>query len=509
MGETVYSFPETQMEYLRAYAAGRTPTERSRRLPARISLIERMPPVYQQALQGTCVANAAIALLEYYGDCKTRLSVQYLWAATKEVERRGLVRNLAALREGGKLDAGFEAVLHAELMQLRMLADANGGMESPAVRPYLTQFEEGVKARFARSPGSLLVSCFNAIETNGVCRYALWPYAGMRTATVFGEVGATLEVPPGTDEDAAKHRVTSGLYLLGTPNNVDEIRGILAGSNRRRKMPVVVTVDFFEGCDGVEYKMPPATENATGGLGTVCAWQGRHALLIVGYDDNPKAPGGGWFLIRNSLGEGWGDKGYGKMPYAYLECFAIEAGTILQDLVDYLGDGYDGQHDTSVSADYRKLPIWKRLVLNALAAAVLVAGTLAVVSYERHREIVNPRLPPGEVKPEVSPPPKEASLAYKVFFSCESVEVRQGLRNAFASEDVAFPVEFMPQNLSSVLSMRVKLASGADVHAALAEVLQKHYQGPSAEFWRDMEVLLHTRRVYVVNDSLRRWNDDR
>ena len=55
---------------------------RSRELPSAASLVHAMPPVYEQAMRGTCVANAVTALLEYYEDCRTRLSVQYLFAAS-------------------------------------------------------------------------------------------------------------------------------------------------------------------------------------------------------------------------------------------------------------------------------------------------------------------------------------------------------------------------------------------------------------------------------------------
>jgi hypothetical protein len=42
---------------------------------------------------------------------------------------------------------------------------------------------------------------------------------------------------------------------------------------------------------------------------------GGHAVCCVGYDDSIE---GGRFIIRNSWGDKWGDKGYFYMPYDYL-----------------------------------------------------------------------------------------------------------------------------------------------------------------------------------------------
>ncbi len=376
-------FSPFQAEYLRAMRDGRYRPP-ARRPPASVSLVDRMPPVvYQQALRGTCVANAVTALLEYYGDCKTRLSVQYLYSATKEIEREVLERNLARVRTGEPLDPGFESVLHAQLQQLRLMANANGGMDAPAVQPYLQRFEDAVRARFEEESGSLLRSCFKAVETKGVCRHALWPYAAAAATPVFGKSEAIV-FPPGTHEDAQKRRVISGLYLLGTPNNVDEIRGILAGVNGRRPMPVCVTVETFEGCDGGTFAFPE-TREADGRLASAVAWQGRHGLLLAGYVDEAAYAGGGYFIVRNSYGEEWGEGGYGKMPYAYLECFALEAGTILQSMVDYAGDGYDGMRSvcgadgqvlTGTSAQGRPSVRPRRYMwVNVLVAVLLVAGT--------------------------------------------------------------------------------------------------------------------------------------
>lgn len=419
VAEPSYRFPVQQAAFLRALkGGGYQGVARSGRGPLSVSLVSQMPPVYQQALQGTCVANAVTALLEYHDDLRTRLSVQFLFAATKEVERNGLELNFRNLRTGQPLDPGFESVFHKELAQLRMLAATNGGMAAPVVLPYLARFEEAVRERFFVSSGCLLQSCFQALETYGVCRDVLWPYAPVQAAPVFGSSAAgRVEFPPKTREDAEKRRMTHGLYRLGTPNNVDEIRSFLAGANERRPMPVVVTVDFFEGCDGETYKFPETETDAEGHLVAVNELKGRHGLLIVGYMDSSAYAGGGYFIIRNSLGAGWGNRGYGKLPYAYLECFAREAGTIQQDLIDYEGDGYGGQllgEKRAPGTGRRARRMW---LVNGLVALALVAGTVAVeVCLDDPlglRRLKPPSAPAEEAAPvpAVAPAPAVAPVA--------------------------------------------------------------------------------------------------
>lgn len=414
-----YRFPVQQAAFLRALkGGGYQGVARSGRGPLSVSLVSQMPPVYQQALQGTCVANAVTALLEYHDDLRTRLSVQFLFAATKEVERNGLELNFRNLRTGQPLDPGFESVFHKELAQLRMLAATNGGMAAPVVLPYLARFEEAVRERFFVSSGCLLQSCFQALETYGVCRDVLWPYAPVQAAPVFGSSAAgRVEFPPKTREDAEKRRMTRGLYRLGTPNNVDEIRSFLAGANERRPMPVVVTVDFFEGCDGETYKFPETETDAEGHLVAVNELKGRHGLLIVGYMDSSAYAGGGYFIIRNSLGAGWGNRGYGKLPYAYLECFAREAGTIQQDLIDYEGDGYGGQllgEKRAPGTGRRARRMW---LVNGLVALALVAGTVAVeVCLDDPLGLRRLKPPPAPAEeaapvPAVAPAPAVAPVA--------------------------------------------------------------------------------------------------
>jgi len=58
---------------------------------------------------------------------------------------------------------------------------------------------------------------------------------------------------------------------------------------------------------------------------------GGHAVLVVGYQDDPSVPGGGYFVARNSWGEEYAcnsliDKpGCALIPYAYVRKYCVEA----------------------------------------------------------------------------------------------------------------------------------------------------------------------------------------
>jgi C1A family cysteine protease len=57
-----------------------------------------------------------------------------------------------------------------------------------------------------------------------------------------------------------------------------------------------------------------------------------HALAVVGYDDTLRIRSDkGALLVRNSLGRGWGEEGYGWLPYSYVRTrLAVDAWTLLK-----------------------------------------------------------------------------------------------------------------------------------------------------------------------------------
>jgi C1A family cysteine protease len=66
---------------------------------------------------------------------------------------------------------------------------------------------------------------------------------------------------------------------------------------------------YFEGLNTKNYTYNPLA--STGALASGVQLLGGHATPIIGYDDTKKA-----FLVQNSWGTNWGNKGFYYMPYS-------------------------------------------------------------------------------------------------------------------------------------------------------------------------------------------------
>jgi C1A family cysteine protease len=101
-------------------------------------------------------------------------------------------------------------------------------------------------------------------------------------------------------KEALKRQITSYHRIL----TLDEMRACLADG-----FPFVFGFTVYESFESQDVartgvvQMPQPTERSLGG----------HAVLAVGYDDVQKR-----FIVRNSWGTGWGQKGYFTIPYNYL-----------------------------------------------------------------------------------------------------------------------------------------------------------------------------------------------
>jgi C1A family cysteine protease len=133
----------------------------------------------------------------------------------------------------------------------------------------------------------------NGIKTlakEGVCIETLWPY----TITKF-------KIKPSMKsyDDALSKKIVEYSRL----ESLDDMKNCLAAG-----FPFVFGFTVYEesitkaGYTGI-LDIPTPDEKLVGG----------HAVMAVGYDDDTQR-----FLIRNSWGPGWGDKGYFTIPYAYV-----------------------------------------------------------------------------------------------------------------------------------------------------------------------------------------------
>ena len=312
---------------------------------SRVMLAETLPPVPDQSFSATCTAHAVAALVAYAENPQSppRLSAQFLFDMAKRAEAEWVARNLESIKCGFDPDAEFMLTYRRPCEQLKTLVSRNGGPRSEASAGFIAQFEEQLRGQTGESRGSMIHRCFDVVRERGICREELRPNASVQRVSLAGRTGVA-EMPRAVLEDARLHRVAKGLRVFEHPNSVNEIRSVLAGARNLRPMPVCVAVDVFEGCPDGEFAFPEVLE----GDGTASRPLGLHEVLVVGYEDDPARCGGGRFFFRNSWGSGWGDRGYGTMPYAYLEVFCREAGTILAHRGDVApGSGGDMVRDGS------------------------------------------------------------------------------------------------------------------------------------------------------------------
>jgi C1A family cysteine protease len=141
--------------------------------------------------------------------------------------------------------------------------------------------------------GAMIRDGVKSVAKAGVCREEIWPY----DITQF-----TVKPSRACYTEALRNQVL--VYRRVLNSNLHQLQGALASGT-----PVIFGFSVYESFQGQDVArtgivpLPPRGETLLGG----------HAVLAVGYDDATQR-----FLVRNSWGEGWGDKGYCYMPYGYL-----------------------------------------------------------------------------------------------------------------------------------------------------------------------------------------------
>ncbi|MFM5917664.1 MAG: C1 family peptidase [Novosphingobium sp.] len=151
--------------------------------------------------------------------------------------------------------------------------------------------ERDMEGTVDEDAGAYIRDGIKTVAALGVCKEDLWPYDIARFRTK----------PTPACYTQAQRYLSVDYYRLDN-SRIFELKSCLAAG-----FPFVfgftVFNSFFQANTNGGFVPMPSNEQAVGG----------HAVLCVGYDDAK-----GHFIVRNSWGDAYGDKGYYYFPYAYL-----------------------------------------------------------------------------------------------------------------------------------------------------------------------------------------------
>lgn len=192
-------------------------------------------------------------------------------------------------------------------------------------RLFLYYEERRLEGTTDKDAGATMRSIGKALNKVGICTDELWPYI---------EENFDDDPPAEADSNALGHRIAAYKKL----SSMLAIKQYIAEKHR----PVLIGMQVYESFEKVSHDgIVPMPDTSKEKL------LGGHAVLVVGYDDNFKKQEKDWnlnifekiikiffgsneednkgyFIVRNSWGPDWGDKGYFYLPYTFMKKHAFD-----------------------------------------------------------------------------------------------------------------------------------------------------------------------------------------
>lgn len=157
-------------------------------------------------------------------------------------------------------------------------------------RLFIYYNERSMEGTIPYDAGASLRDGIKSVNRQGACRESLWPYVESKFAAKPSSQCYT---------DALRNKIS---VYLSIPQNLTLLKNSLI-SGYPFVFGFTVYTSFFDISSDGKMRMPQPKDIVEGG----------HACCIVGFDDKSKH-----FIVRNSWGDSWGDRGYFYMPYDYI-----------------------------------------------------------------------------------------------------------------------------------------------------------------------------------------------
>jgi C1A family cysteine protease len=183
------------------------------------------------------------------------------------------------------------------------------GTPAELSRLFLYYQERALHGNEGTDSGASMRDICKALKKDGICEERYAPY----------DIDKFADRPSDEAyENALQYKIASYATFDGdAADDIQQIRRYLATA----RLPVLIGMDIYESFETprvAKTGIVPMPDTAKEKL------MGKHAVLIVGYNDIKRV-----LIVRNSWGTGWGDRGYFYLPYNYVKRrFAYDTWTI-------------------------------------------------------------------------------------------------------------------------------------------------------------------------------------
>ena len=199
------------------------------------------------------------------------------------------------VRNQGSCGSCWAFATTAALESYILIKDSRSGQEDNRAEEILLSCSTALSCTNPGScSGGYIGRASDCILITGLPPESYFPYTATASDDNCNNAGT------GWQDDT--YRIAAWSYITTTSVSVSSIKNALYTYG-----PLVTTMDVYS---DFYYYAGGIYEYSSG------TYQGGHAILIVGYVDDTSVAGGGYFIVKNSWGSGWGSGGYFSIAYS-------------------------------------------------------------------------------------------------------------------------------------------------------------------------------------------------